>query len=92
MRNWDPLLSEQQESKETLDLSYSSTSSSKGDHQCEWERDWADVQATTKHLRISEDKVKMVDFTQEYWTRVFEPAVGIWEEGGTPNPDVDCNR
>jgi tRNA U34 2-thiouridine synthase MnmA/TrmU len=33
-----------------------------------------------------------VDFTKEYWTRVFEPAVGIWEGGGTPNPDVDCNR
>ena len=90
MRNWDPLLSEQQTSGQELDLNYAS--SSNNGHQCEWERDWADVRATTRHLRIPEDRVRMVDFTKEYWTRVFEPAVGVWEGGGTPNPDVDCNR
>lgn len=90
MRNWDPLLSEQQTSGQELDLNYASSSNS--GHQCEWERDWADVRATTRHLRIPEDRVRMVDFTKEYWTRVFEPAVGVWEGGGTPNPDVDCNR
>lgn len=96
MRNWDPLLSEQQNPDDTLDLSYASSSTSTSGnghgHQCEWERDWADVQATTKHLRIPDERVRMVDFTKEYWTRVFEPAVGVWEGGGTPNPDVDCNR
>jgi tRNA U34 2-thiouridine synthase MnmA/TrmU len=92
MRNWDSLLSEQAINDNTLDLSYAPSSSSKNGHQCEWERDWADVQATTKHLRIPEERVRMVDFTKEYWTRVFEPAVGVWEGGGTPNPDVDCNR
>jgi hypothetical protein len=99
MRNWDPLLSESEEespisSSETFDLNYASTSkSSQGQgHQCEWERDWADVQRTTDYLRIPRERVRLIDFTKEYWTRVFEPAVGVWEDGGTPNPDVDCNR
>lgn len=92
MRNWDPLLSEQpKDDSEPLNLNYASSSTGQG-HQCEWERDWADVQATTDHLRIPRERVRMVDFTKEYWSRVFEPAVGIWEGGGTPNPDVDCNR
>lgn len=33
----------------------------------------------------------MVDFSKDYWMRVFEPCVGVWENGGTPNPDVMCN-
>lgn len=105
MRNWDPLLSENQDQDQDqdqasppFDLNYrsSSSSSSRGagsvTHQCEWERDWEDVRLTTNHLGIPPSEVRLVDFTKEYWTKVFEPAIGVWEGGGTPNPDIDCNR
>jgi tRNA-specific 2-thiouridylase len=102
MRNWDPLLSENQDNDKgaggsaSFDLNYKSasgsSSSTSGTHQCEWERDWEDVRRTTDHLSIPRSEVRLVDFTQEYWSKVFEPAIGVWEGGGTPNPDIDCNR
>jgi tRNA U34 2-thiouridine synthase MnmA/TrmU len=33
-----------------------------------------------------------VDFVREYWSRVFEPYLARFAQGGTPNPDVFCNR
>jgi len=91
MRNWDPLLSESpSDDPPTLDLSYAPSPS--GKHQCEWERDWEDVKRVTDHVGIPADQVRLVDFTKEYWSRVFEPAITVWEGGGTPNPDIDCNR
>lgn len=36
--------------------------------------------------------IHFVDFTRQYWTDVFEPALEQWEAGQTPNPDVSCNR
>lgn len=33
-----------------------------------------------------------VDLSKEYWNRVFEPALRMWEYGATPNPDVWCNK
>lgn len=71
---------------------------------CEWEKDWEDVQRVCRQLGI---RCKMVcstfiavtklntykvDLSQQYWTRVFEPALSQWMHGTTPNPDVSCNR
>lgn len=108
MRNWDPLLSEDQDQQEqrSLSLNYPQTqkrsatiinaeagpSKPSGQHQCEWERDWNDVQTLAKFIGIPPKSVKLVDFTKEYWSQVFEPAVRVWEQGGTPNPDIACNR
>ena len=36
--------------------------------------------------------VELVDLSREYWVDVFEPAIGQWSDGTTPNPDVTCNR
>lgn len=33
-----------------------------------------------------------MDLSQQYWTRVFEPSLQLWEKGQTPNPDIWCNR
>lgn len=33
-----------------------------------------------------------VDLSREYWLRVFEPCLSMWEEGYTPNPDIWCNK
>ncbi|KAK6906472.1 tRNA (5-methylaminomethyl-2-thiouridylate)-methyltransferase [Kwoniella mangroviensis CBS 8507] len=92
MRNWDPLLSESPSSRaddSSYSLSYQSNNSKSG---CQWERDWNDVISLTRSIGISQDKVRLVDLSKEYWSRVFEPSINVWEGGGTPNPDVDCNR
>ncbi|ODN73065.1 tRNA (5-methylaminomethyl-2-thiouridylate)-methyltransferase [Cryptococcus amylolentus CBS 6039] len=102
MRNWDPLLSESSPDSDSpapqTSLSYTPSSPSSTTPKtpnlspCEWQRDYTDVLSVSSHLGVPEAKVRFVDLSKEYWSRVFEPAVGVWESGGTPNPDVDCNR
>jgi len=57
---------------------------------CDWQREWNDVQAVCR--RLSNMPVEMVDLSREYWLNVFEPALELWHNGSTPNPDVECNR
>lgn len=59
------------------------------DKGCEWEKDWEDVQRVCKKLDLP---CQMIDLSQEYWNRVFEPSLKQWESGVTPNTDVWCNR
>ncbi|OCH93829.1 tRNA 5-methylaminomethyl-2-thiouridylate-methyltransferase [Obba rivulosa] len=59
------------------------------DSGCEWKKDWEDVQRVCKMLDIP---CKLIDLSREYWTRVFEPCLRLWEKGETPNPDIWCNR
>ncbi|KAJ3876943.1 tRNA-specific 2-thiouridylase [Lentinula edodes] len=59
------------------------------DKGCEWEKDWDDVQRVCKSLGIP---CTMIDLSREYWNRIFQPALDVWESGSTPNPDVWCNR
>lgn len=75
-----------------LSLAYRDIKTKAQSAPCSWKKDWEDVQAVCKQIGIPDDKVKLVDLTKEYWERVFEPALDIWESGGTPNPDVTCNR
>ncbi|KAG8708257.1 hypothetical protein FRC11_006616, partial [Ceratobasidium sp. 423] len=56
---------------------------------CEWEKDWEDVKRVCQHIDIP---CQLKDFSQQYWTRVFTPALEAWMSGRTPNPDVYCNR
>lgn len=89
MRNWDPLLSESRDEEPTFGLSYGSSDRLSP---CEWEKDWADVQRVSAHMGIPSSAVKFVDLTKEYWSRVFEPSIAVWDAGRTPNPDVWCNK
>ncbi|KAF9473011.1 5-methylaminomethyl-2-thiouridylate-methyltransferase [Pholiota conissans] len=59
------------------------------DKGCEWEKDWEDVQRVCKQLDLP---CELVDLSQQYWNRVFEPSLRDWELGLSPNPDVWCNR
>ncbi|KAH7929648.1 5-methylaminomethyl-2-thiouridylate-methyltransferase [Leucogyrophana mollusca] len=59
------------------------------DQGCEWEKDWEDVQRVCRKIDLP---CRMIDLSQEYWTRVFEPALASWQSGVTPNPDVWCNK
>ncbi|WOO76681.1 tRNA-specific 2-thiouridylase MnmA [Vanrija pseudolonga] len=102
MRNWDPLLSEEAAADDRGDthdttLSYSSRDAGSSSRvpnlsPCAWERDWADVKRVCAHVGIPEQDISLLDLSKEYWSRVFEPAVAVWEAGQTPNPDVACNR
>ncbi|BEJ11775.1 hypothetical protein CspHIS471_0202350 [Cutaneotrichosporon sp. HIS471] len=88
MRNWDPVLSENAP-ESSLSLAYNNPAVHSP---CTWERDWADARAVARHIGIPDNKVRLVDLTAEYWTRVFEPSIAEWEQARTPNPDVWCNR
>ncbi|EKM55235.1 uncharacterized protein PHACADRAFT_255702 [Phanerochaete carnosa HHB-10118-sp] len=59
------------------------------DEGCEWKKDWHDVQRVCKMLDIP---CKLVDLSKEYWNRVFQPSLALWEAGATPNPDIWCNK
>lgn len=56
---------------------------------CAAEEDWKDVQAVCEHIDIP---YYAVNFSQEYWNRVFSHFLEEYKAGRTPNPDVLCNR
>lgn len=56
---------------------------------CSATEDLADAQAVADLLGI---KLHTVNFSSEYWDRVFEHFLSEYRAGRTPNPDVLCNR
>lgn len=59
------------------------------DEYCPAAVDLADAQAVCKQLKIP---LHTVNFSQEYWDRVFAHFLSEYEQGRTPNPDVLCNK
>lgn len=75
---------------------YSKYPNVKGVYMANWsqeaectERDWKDVQKVCQQLAIPCERVS---FEKEYWVNVFEPMISQYQQGHTPNPDVDCNK
>jgi len=58
------------------------------DH-CTAEEDLKSAQAVCDHLGIS---LRTVNFSTEYWDRVFQYFLMEYQSGRTPNPDVLCNK
>lgn len=58
------------------------------DH-CPAAQDLADAQAVCNQLRIP---LHSVNFSEQYWDRVFAHFLSEYERGRTPNPDVLCNK
>jgi tRNA-specific 2-thiouridylase len=56
---------------------------------CSAEEDLADAQAVADCLKIP---LHTVNFSAEYWDRVFAYFLTEYGAGRTPNPDVLCNR
>ncbi len=56
---------------------------------CTSERDWSDARAVCERLDIP---YYSVNFSKQYWDRVFEHFLEEYRRGRTPNPDVLCNR
>lgn len=59
------------------------------DGYCAAAEDLADAQAVCNQLRIP---LHSVNFSKEYWDRVFAHFLNEYEQGRTPNPDVLCNK
>ncbi len=56
---------------------------------CAAAADLADAQAVCNQLRIP---LHTINFSKEYWDRVFAHFLEEYEKGRTPNPDVLCNK
>ncbi len=56
---------------------------------CAAEQDLRDAQAICEHLGFP---LHTVNFSHEYWERVFEYFLSEYKSGRTPNPDVMCNK
>jgi len=56
---------------------------------CSAAEDLADAEQVCEQLSI---KLHTVNFSAEYWDRVFEYFLTELRQGRTPNPDVMCNR
>lgn len=56
---------------------------------CAAAKDLADAQAVANQLKIP---LHTINFSQEYWDRVFNYFLQEYEKGRTPNPDVLCNK
>ena len=56
---------------------------------CAAREDLAAAQAVSEALGIP---LKTVNFSHEYWERVFTIFLNEYRAGRTPNPDVLCNR
>ena len=56
---------------------------------CSAEEDWADVRSVCDLIGIP---YYAVNFSREYWDRVFSYFLKEYQAGRTPNPDVLCNR
>ena len=56
---------------------------------CAAAQDLADAQAVCETLGI---ELKTVNFSHEYWDRVFRIFLQEYTNGRTPNPDIVCNK
>ena len=59
------------------------------DDYCAAAEDLADAQAVADRLGI---RLHTINFSSEYWDRVFSHFLQEYRAGRTPNPDVLCNR
>ena len=60
-----------------------------GDDDCTASEDLAAAEEACGHLGL---RLRTVNFSTEYWDRVFEPFLAASAAGRTPNPDVWCNQ
>ncbi len=59
------------------------------DEYCSASEDLADAQAVCDKLGI---ELHTINFSAEYWDRVFEYFLAEYQAGRTPNPDIMCNK
>ncbi|XP_043466671.1 mitochondrial tRNA-specific 2-thiouridylase 1 isoform X1 [Leptopilina heterotoma] len=57
--------------------------------ECIADKDFADADLVCKKLKIP---LIRIDFVKEYWNDVFSYLVESYQNGVTPNPDIQCNK
>jgi tRNA-specific 2-thiouridylase len=57
--------------------------------ECNSKEDYEDAKRVCKLLNI---KLNLINFSDRYWTNVFEIFINDLKKGFTPNPDVFCNK
>ena len=57
--------------------------------ECNSKEDYEDAKRVCKLLNI---KLNLINFSDKYWTNVFEIFINDLKKGFTPNPDVFCNK
>ena len=57
--------------------------------ECSSKEDYEDARRVCKHLGI---ELNLVNFSDKYWTNVFETFIQELKKGFTPNPDIFCNK
>ncbi len=78
-----------QQGHEVIGLFMNNWEENSEDGVCTSESDWADVRATCDVIGIP---YYSVNFSKEYYERVFRHFLDEYVKGRTPNPDVLCNR
>jgi len=61
----------------------------KNDPHCSADQDLADAKAVCHKLQIP---IHTVNFSKEYWNKVFQYLLDEYAAGRTPNPDIMCNK
>jgi tRNA-specific 2-thiouridylase len=56
---------------------------------CAAEQDLRDARSVCEQLKIPLHKI---NFSHEYWERVFQHFLNEYQSGRTPNPDILCNK
>jgi len=56
---------------------------------CSSAKDLSDAESTCKKLNIYLHKI---NFSKEYWEKVFQKFLNEYKKGKTPNPDILCNK
>ena len=59
------------------------------DPYCSAEQDLSDAKAVSDHLGID---FHVINFSREYWDKVFSYCLNEFSAGRTPNPDIWCNK
>jgi tRNA-specific 2-thiouridylase len=59
------------------------------DHECPWIEDSNDALSVAESLGIP---FQVIDFSEQYKTRIVDYMFDEYQKGRTPNPDVLCNR
>lgn len=78
-----------QQGYEVIGLFMNNWEEDDADGVCTSAEDWRDVQSVCGKLKIPHYSV---NFSREYYERVFKYFLDEYERGRTPNPDVLCNR
>ena len=59
------------------------------DAECSSENDINDIKLVCEKIKI---KLHIVEFSNEYWNKVFSKSIYLFNKGDTPNPDILCNK